>query len=174
MKMNDLAAVLARTPGALNIRLYSATGEGPTPQAAFDAALIDAGVADCVRLRESSLIPPHCTIVPAKPHTALHANNYQRVVVMSQMQQSRPGRHAHAGIGWVQRADDGSGLFIDLHDEVRDRLLHDLHTAFGAIRSLRGAADGSVQTLLASRRCDGLPVCAIVVAAYESIGETPS
>ncbi len=165
MKMNDLAAVLVQTPGTLNIQLYPATGVGTTPHAAFDAALIDAGVADCAPLRESSLIPPGCKVVRAERHTVLHANRHRRVVVMSQMQQSRPGQHAHAGIGWVQRADDGSGLFIDLHDEVRERLEHDLHAAFGAIRSFRGAAGGSVQTLLASRRCEGLPVCAIVIAA---------
>jgi pyruvoyl-dependent arginine decarboxylase (PvlArgDC) len=165
MKMNDLAAVLAQTPGTLNIRLHPGTGEGPTPHAAFDAALIDAGVAVCVRLRESSLIPPGCKVVRAQGHTVSLADRHRWVVVMSQMQQSRPGQHAHAGIGWMQRADDGSGLFIDLHDEVRDRLLHDLHAAFGAIRSFRVATHGSVQTLLASRRCEGLPVCAIVIAA---------
>ena len=163
MKRNDLAAVLAQAPGTLSIHLYPATGEGPTPRAAFDAALLDAGVSHCERLRESSLIPPHCKIVCAKPHSAAHADRQRRVVVMSQMQQSRPGAHAHAGVGWLQRGD--GGLFIDLHDDSRDRLLHDLHAAFGAIRNFRGAADGSVQTLLASRRCDGLPVCAIVVAA---------
>ena len=167
MKMNDLATVLAQAPGTLNIHLYPGTGEGPTLHAAFDAALIDAGVANCQRLRESSLIPPNCKIVRAKGHTAPHANRHRLAIVMSQMQQSRPGQHAHAGIGWVQRADDGSGLFIDLHDEVRDRLEHDLHAAFGAIACLREAAYGPVQTLLASRRCDRLPVCAIVVAAYD-------
>jgi arginine decarboxylase len=166
MKMNDLAAALVQTPRTANIHLWSGTGEGPTPQGAFDAALIDGGAANCKRLRESSLIAPNSRIVCAKPNAAPHGNGQRLFVVISKMQQSRPGRHAHAGIGWVQRNDDGSGLFIDLHDDTRERLEHDLHAAFGAIPSLRDPVYGPVQTAFASRRCDGLPVCAIVVAAY--------
>jgi hypothetical protein len=86
---------------------------------------------------------------------------------MAQMQQSRPGEHAHAGLGWVQRVDDGRGLFIDIHDDDRDRLEHDVHAAFGAIPSLRDPVYGPVQTAFASRRCDGLPVCALIVAACD-------
>lgn len=48
-------------------------------------------------------------------------------VVMSQMRQSRPGQDAHAGIGWVQEGDDVRGLFVEIHDDDRDRLEHDLH-----------------------------------------------
>jgi hypothetical protein len=49
----------------------------------------------------------------------------------------RPAEHAHAGLGWVQRADDGRGLFIALHADSRERLERDLHAAFGAIPSMR-------------------------------------
>jgi pyruvoyl-dependent arginine decarboxylase (PvlArgDC) len=165
MKMNDLAAMLLQTQRPLTITLLLGTGEGATPQAALDVALIDTGAAGCHRLRESSLIPANARIVCAKPTAAPRANARVQYVVMSQMQQSRPGEHAHAGLAWVQRADGGRGLFIDLHDGDRDRLEHDLLAAFGAIASLRNPAYGPVQTAIASRRCDGLPVCALVVAA---------
>jgi arginine decarboxylase len=166
MKMNDLAGALVQTQRPLNIHLISGTGEGSTPRAAFDAALTDAGVADCNRLRSSSLIPPNAKIVCARPPAAPHADGFLQTVVMSQMQQGRPGRYAHAGIAWVQRHDDGRGLFIDLHDDDRGRLEHDLHAAFAAIPCLRDAARGRVQTAFASRLCTGLPVCALVVAAF--------
>jgi len=104
MKMNDLAAALVQTPRTANIHLWSGTGEGPTPQGAFDAALIDGGAANCKRLRESSLIAPNSRIVCAKPNAAPHGNGQRLFVVISKMQQSRPGRHAHAGIGWVLAA----------------------------------------------------------------------
>lgn len=165
MKMENLAAVPMRTQHALSIHLASGAAQGPTPQAAFDAALKDAGVTRCSRLRQSSLIPPYSTIVRAKHRTLPDDPDRQRYVVMSQMQQSRPGQHAHAGLGWVQRGDDGRGLFIDLHDDVRERLERDLHAAFGAIAHFRDAAYGPVQTAFASRLCNGLPVCALVVAA---------
>lgn len=44
-------------PRALDICLSSGTGEGPTPLAAFDAALPDAGVANYNLLCLSSVIP---------------------------------------------------------------------------------------------------------------------
>ena len=43
MKMEHLVAMPAQTLRTLNIRLASGTGEGPTPLAAFDAALMAAG-----------------------------------------------------------------------------------------------------------------------------------
>ena len=118
------------------------------------------------RLRTSSLIPPYARIVQCEPGTLPHANAKRQYVVMAQMQQSRPGEHAHAGLGWIQRADDGRGLFIDLHGDSREQLERDLHAAFGAIPSLRDSVYGPVHTAFASRRCDGLPVCALIVAAF--------
>jgi arginine decarboxylase len=166
MKMNDLPGGLLQTQRARDIHLVSGTGEGRTEQMAFGAALTDAGLADHSLLRLSSLIPPNARIVRAPQRQLLPRDGLGLHVVMSQMRQGRPGQHAHAGIGWVQRADDGSGLFIDLHDDDRDRLEHDLRAAFSAIRCLRDAACGAVQTAVASRRCEGQPVCALVVAIF--------
>jgi arginine decarboxylase len=166
MKRENLIAMLAPTRRTPTIHLWTVSGEGPTPQAAFDAALIGLGAQHCDRLRESSLIPPHAGVMLAKSRAVPSGQREQRYVVMSQMQQSRSGHQAHAGIGWVQRRGDGSGLFIDLHDDDRGRLEHDLHAAFAAIPSLRDAACGPVQTAFASRLCTGLPVCALVVAAF--------
>jgi arginine decarboxylase len=166
MKRDSLIAVLAPARRTPTIHLWTASGEGQTPRAAFDAALLRAGAQHCEHLRESSLIAPHAAIVLAEPGAAPSGQRDRRYVVMSQMQQSRSGHHAHAGIGWVQRRDDGSGLFIDLHDDDRGRLEHDLHAAFAAIPCLRDAACGPVQTAFASRLCTGLPVCALVVAAF--------
>ena len=165
MKMNDLPEWAAQTLRPLDIQLIGASAEGPTPQAAFNAALASAGVVQHERLRATSLIPPHARVVQARPRAAPRAAGQRRVVVMARMQQSRPGEHAHAGLGWVQRSDGGRGLFIDLHDDSRERLEHDLRAAFGAIANLRDPLYGPVQTAFASRRCDGLPVCALIVAS---------
>jgi arginine decarboxylase len=165
MKMNDLPELAVQTLRPLTIHLFAATAQGPTAQAAFDAALAVAGVAEHARLRASSLIPPNARIVWAEPRTTPRPGGRLRYVVMSQMPQSRPGEFAHAGLAWVQRLADGSGLFIDLHDDLRERLERDLHAAFGAISSMRDPVYGPVQTAFASRRCDSLPVCALIVAA---------
>lgn len=165
-RMDDAPAPRLSTQRALNIHLASGTGEGPTPLAAFDAALMDAGVANYNLLCLSSVIPPNARIVRAKHHTAPDDYGRRLYVVMSSMRQSDPGHHAHAGIGWVQKGDDGPGLFVELHDDDRDRLDHDLHTTLDAMRLSRDFDYGPVQTAIASRLCTTRPICALVVAVY--------
>ena len=166
MNMNDLTYAPAKAQCALTIHLSSSTGEGPTPLAAFDAALMDAGVANYNLLCLSSVIPPNARIVRAKHRTAPDDYGRRLYVVMSQMRQSLPGQHAHAGIGWVQEGDDGRGLFVELHDDNRDRLERDLQTTLDAMRRYRDVDYGPVQMAIASRRCTALPVCVLVVAVY--------
>jgi arginine decarboxylase len=137
----DVGRGFAEQQRAPVIRLSSGTGEGPTPSAAFDAALLDAGVAEYGR---------------------------RQCVVMAQMRQSRPGRQAHAGIGWVQEDAQERGLFVELHDDDRDRLEHDLYAALASMRRGTGGCFGRVQTAIASRQCAASPVCALVVAVYAS------
>jgi hypothetical protein len=69
MKMGDLVSVPLPTQRALSIHLSSGTGKGPTPLAAFDAALMDAGVANHNLLCLSSVIPPNARVVRAKHRT---------------------------------------------------------------------------------------------------------
>jgi pyruvoyl-dependent arginine decarboxylase len=50
----------------MNIHLSSGVGAGPTELAAFDAALMDAGLANYNLLCLSSVIPPNARIVHAR------------------------------------------------------------------------------------------------------------
>lgn len=150
----------------MNIHMASGAGEGPTELAAFDAALMDAGVANYNLLCLSSVIPPNSRIVHAK-HRPLPDDYGRRLyVVMSQMRQSESGQPAHAGIGWIQQAGDGPGLFVELHDADRDRLEADLHATLNAMRTYRGIVYGPVQTQIAGATCIDKPVCALVVAVF--------
>jgi arginine decarboxylase len=71
-----------------------------------------------------------------------------------------------AGIGWVQQAGDGPGLFVELHDEDRGRLEAELHSTLNAMRVYRDIEFGPVQTQIASTACIDRPVCAPVVAVF--------
>lgn len=168
MKREGLAAMTMTTQRALNIHLSCGSGQGPTPLAAFDAALLDAGVANYNLLCLSSVIPPHARIVRAKHQTAPGDYGRRLYVVMSQMRQSAPGCDAHAGIGWIQQGNDGPGLFVELHHADREGLEAELHATLEAMRCGRDIDYGSVRTAIASRRCETLPVCAVVVAVYAS------
>jgi arginine decarboxylase len=66
----------------------------------------------------------------------------------------------------VQQGADGPGLFVELHDDNRDRLEADLHATLNAMRAYRDIAFGPVQTQIASKTCIAQPVCALVVAVF--------
>jgi arginine decarboxylase len=156
----------SRREPALRIAIGAGVGEGPTALAAFDAALVDAGVANYNLIGLSSVIPPRATLVRER-HAASAADYGRRLyVVMSQMREERPGHSAHAGIGWIQDPASGCGLFVELHGDDRPRLLHDLHATLDAMRSARPFDYGPVHTEIASAPCIERPVCALVAAVY--------
>ena len=151
---------------ALRISIGAGIGEGPTALAAFDAALVAAGVANYNLIGLSSVIPPGSTLVRER-HQAGTADYGRRLyVVMSQMREERPGHVAHAGIGWVQDAASGCGLFVEMHASDRPRLLYDIHVTLDHMRATRPFAYGPVQTEIASAPCVERPVCALVAAVY--------
>jgi len=160
------AARLHAAPRPICIRISRGVGSGPTALAAFDAALMDAGVANYNLLCLSSVIPPRAEIVRARHRTPVDDFGRRLYVVMSQMRETRPGHSAHAGIGWVQETTSGRGLFVELHDSDRDALVRDLHATLEAMRSSRELDLGPVQTEVASATCVDRPVCALVVAVY--------
>jgi len=104
------------------IVLSGGLGQGPTLLAAFDAALLDAGVANYNLICLSSVIPPGSHIERRRWHTPAEHWGQRLNCVLSQMREDRPGHTAHAGIGWVRDASTGAGLFVELHDHDPDRL----------------------------------------------------
>jgi arginine decarboxylase len=169
--MEAVAAAQGEDAGvkALRICLTTGTGEGPTPLAAFDAALMQAGVANYNLLCLSSVIPPVSEIVRRRHVSAPEDYGRRLYVVMSQMREARPGHAAHAGIGWVQEAASGRGLFVELHDAMRSRLEEQLHTTLGAMQRYRDVRYGPVNTEIASATCTEQPVCALVIAVYAAV-----
>ena len=116
------------------------SGTGPTTLAAFDAALIDAGIANFNLLRLSSVIPPDTDVVPVKGRATRATGEWgdRLYVVMAEMRTDRPGREAWAGIGWVQDDESGKGLFVEHegHSEhqVRDEASRDTPFRIGELR----------------------------------------
>lgn len=148
------------------IALATGVGSGPTPLAAFDAALLDAGVANYNLICLSSVIPPGSVIERRRWHTPAREWGQRLYCVMSQMREERPGHTAHAGIGWVRDERDGRGLFVELHDSDRERLQHDLEATLEHMQARRRVSLGPVRTEIASATCTGEPVCALVIAVY--------
>jgi arginine decarboxylase len=148
------------------IALATGLGEGPTPLAAFDAALRDAGVANYNLICLSSVIPPGSVIERRKWVTPREDWGRRLYCVVSQMREERPGHSAHAGIGWVRDEHTGAGLFVELHDTSRGQLDADLRATLRSMQAGRGIDFGEPETEIASVTCQGAPVCALAIAVY--------
>jgi arginine decarboxylase len=150
------------------ILLASAVGRGPTELAAFDAALVATGVADRNLIYLSSVLPPDSSVQVVDRIGCTPGTWGDRLYcVVAQARTAVPGAQAWAGIGWGQDSS-GRGLLVehDAHDET----------------SLRGLVASSLDGLCRNReislpfrgievagaRCAGEPVCALVVAVFES------
>lgn len=163
------AASIGRVPSPApfgRIVVTPGLGSGPTPLAAFDSALLDAGVANYNLLCLSSVIPPGSVIERRRWRTPREDWGRRLYCVVSQMREDRPGHQAHAGIGWVHDTASGAGLFVELHGPDRDRLDGELRATLASMQRQRGVDLGPVHTEIASHRCTGEPVCALVIAVY--------
>jgi arginine decarboxylase len=163
--------VPARRQGSLTIPVTSAVGTGPTPIAAFDAALREAGIADLNLIRLSSVIPTGSEIVvqlePPRPLAGSGAGWGDRhYVVYADARAAQPGEVAAACVGWVQDPRTGEGLFVEVEGDDEQRVRREVIDSLDAMTEARGLHLGRPTLLSRSIRCDGEPVCALVVASF--------
>lgn len=160
----------------MDIHIAPSTGSGPTELAAFDSALHAAGVSNYNLLRLSSVVPPKSNIVVHKKDEAIPSEYMpgewgdRLYVVMAEMRADRPNMEAWAGIGWVQDKESGKGLFVEHegHSEAAVRL--DITQSLEALTATRNVDFGEINMVVSGTVCKHLPVCAMVVAVYESEG----
>ncbi|MFB6107148.1 MAG: pyruvoyl-dependent arginine decarboxylase [Halobacteriaceae archaeon] len=93
------------------IRIVWGTGSGPTPMAAYDAALADANVHDYNLVRVSSVVPADADLVEAGTAPSLGAIGDRLTVVEARGTAVGPDR-AGASLVWGRRAG-GAGLFYE-------------------------------------------------------------
>ena len=119
------------------ILVAGAVGRGPTPLAAFDAALVAAGVADRNLMYLSSVLPPASSVRQVDPIVHAPGGWGDRLYcVMAQAHAGVPGAQAWAGGGWVQ---DGSGRGLLVEHDGGDEV------------SLRGLVRASLDGLCRNR-----------------------
>ena len=163
----ELAAGEPAAPG-LTIRLTAASGEGPTRLAAFDSALVAAGVADFNLIRLSSIIPPGSTVVHAQPQGRARGTHGDRLYcVYAAAYTSTAGESAWAGLSWALRTDSsGAGLLVEHGGWSRNAVERDLRHTLTSMIASRPEAYEVAGRLLSTAECRGHPVCALVIAAY--------
>ncbi|WP_244927853.1 pyruvoyl-dependent arginine decarboxylase [Nocardioides sp. W7] len=154
---------------SVDITVRRGTGSGRTPLAAFDSALLEAGVANLNLITLSSVIPPGSRIT----HTndVLEAAHGDRLYcVLSVGHADRPGKIVWAGIGWVIDEETGKGLFVEHHAGSEESLHEQITLSLADMTESRGGGYGPVQFATATAHCTDKPVCALVVAAYTVAG----
>lgn len=162
------------------IQIATGAGIGPTELAAFDAALLDAGIANFNLIYLSSVIPPMCQIEISPDDVAQVEGVWgdRLYLVVAQERATEPGREAWAGIGWVQDEEDGSGLFVEHHGDSELIVRSDIERSLGALCSGRGVELGLVRMAVRGVRCEGEPACALVAAVFGtepwSLGGSPA
>lgn len=154
----------------MRIRIASGVGEGPTPLAAFDAALENAGVSNYNLLCLSSIIPPGSIIERTPCVSSQDEFGHRLYVVLAQQRETEPGKAAWAGLGWVQCPDDGRGLFVEMQGDDRADVEERIELTLADMVRRRPWPFGPIQKEIAGITCQSNPVCALVVAVYESEG----
>ena len=157
----------------MQIHLSSGIGTGPTKLSAFDAALNHAGVANFNLIRLSSVIPPKSELIVHEDSILLTKFlpggwGDRLYLVMAEARVDTPNAEAWAGIGWVQDKKTGKGLFVEHDGNSEKAVRRDIHQSLEALMATRNVNFGEINTYVVGRTCTHLPVCALVVAVYQS------
>ena len=150
-------------PG-LDISIRTGSGAGRTLLSAFDHALQQAGVADFNLVTLSSVIPPGSRIRNVN-NTLPGGHGDLLFCVRAEAFAEHPGDIAWAGLGWCLD-ESGGGLFVEHHGGSERSVVEQIELSLADMNANRGGKYGQVQIALASAHSTGLPVCAVVVAAY--------
>ncbi len=151
------------------IPVVRATGSGGTDLAAFHAALVAVDLGHYNLIRLSSVIPPN-TGVDASGRAPLPTGTWgdRLYCVYAERRATTLGERAWAGIGWVQRKDGGGGLFVEHDGPSEEMVAHAIDTSLRDLVAGREQEFEAPQRVLAGTVCTGAPVCALVLAAYET------
>lgn len=150
------------------IRVTTGIGAGPTAQAAFDAALRHAGVANYNLLGFSSIIPTGARIERGKPNSNAGEYGHRLYVVLSRRLEREPGKIAWAGLGWTQDKSSGRGLFVESDGPSLGVVEQEIDLTLQVMKSARSIPYGENESEIAGIECHQQPVCALALAVYHS------
>jgi arginine decarboxylase len=152
----------------VRIIITKGVGHGPTAVGAFDAALLDAGVANYNLIPLSSVIPPGATLERKTFVSSSDEYGHRLYVVMARNEVHEVGQHAWAGIGWTQEETSGRGLFVELEGPSQAYVHHAIEATLEPMKCNRPYQYGANHTESIGVTCTGSPACALVIAVYQS------
>lgn len=152
----------------MNLKISKGIGHGPTELAAFDQALVNAGVANFNLILLSSVLPQGSQVVERGDTDTPPGNWGDRLyVVMAHKRTSRRDEEVWAGIGWIQD-ETGKGLLVEHEGHTEEQVRADITHSLRALQANRNQQFGEMQMIVTGVRCEDDPVCALAVAVFES------
>ena len=153
----------------MKINITSGTGVGPTEIAAFDHALVNAGVANFNLIYLSSVLPPGSDVEVLDTPTTPKGNWGDRLyVVMAQNRTNVRNQEVWSGIGWIQDEETKKGLLVEHEGHSEAEVRADIKSSLEALAQNRGMTFGPINMHVTGKKCVALPVCALTVAVFES------
>jgi arginine decarboxylase len=152
------------------IQVAKGVGTGPTELAAFDQALVRAGVANFNLIYLSSVLPPGSKVAEVTGETVAPKGSWgdRLYLVMAQQRTTRRYQSVWAGIGWIQDAETGTGLLVEHEGHSEAEIRANIEHSLNALADNRGKKFGSINMVVTGTKCTGAPVCALAVAVFES------
>jgi arginine decarboxylase len=154
---------------SMKISVRSGVGTGPTALAAFDEALRTAGVANFNLIRLSSIIPPGAEVTDKETEPVRGGWGDRLYAVYAEMRVEEPNEEAWAGVGWVQD-ENGQGLFVEHEGNSENQVRADIMDSLTSMMKARLGNYRPIEMRVVGKTCKDRPVCALVVAAYETHG----
>lgn len=158
-----------KKPKAYPIYITHGTGSGPTPLAAFDAALFRAGIANYNLIHLSSVIPTGAKPIIKKVRMNAKRSEFGKrlYVVYASKAETGLGKSAWAGLGWVMtKGGDHRGLFVEHIGENESDVVEQIRLTLDCMTSYRKESFGKMRYKTVGIHCTDEPVCAVVAAVY--------
>lgn len=153
----------------MKINITAGTGVGTTELAAFDNALVNAGVANFNLIYLSSVLPPNSDVIvsdkPVKPEGNWGDRLY---VVIAQKRTSQRNKEVWSGIGWMQDPETKKGLLVEHQGHNEDEVRADIRNSLQGLAENRNMKFGPMHMHVVGKKCVALPVCALVIAVFEA------
>lgn len=152
----------------MKLYLAKAVGRGRTALAAFDAALVGAGVANLNLVRLSSVIPPNGEIVEVDccPFAQEGKWGDRLYAAYAEQRTNVPGEQVWAGVGWAQDRETGRDLFVEHEGAAEGEVRDQITASLGDLQAIRRFELGPIHSCVVGARCTGAPTCALVICGY--------
>lgn len=154
----------------LEIVIAAGTSSGPTQRAAFDHALLEAGIANYNLLYLSSVVPAGSRVVRRSFRAPPEEYGHRLYVVLAHAETRVHGESVWAGLGWVQAPDTGKGLLVEIEGTSRRAVERGIERSLAAMVANRHETYGPIESEIVGIECRAEPVCALVAAVYQSRG----